>query len=41
MNNDPGGGFLNATLEMALSASVTGGLGRMRHVVWNLRANEQ
>lgn len=38
-NNDPGGGFLNRTLEMAVSASTSGPFQDL-HLVWNLLAHE-
>jgi hypothetical protein len=40
-NNEPGGGFLNSTIEMALSASATDDGGGNRYLTWNLLAHEQ
>ena len=39
-NNDAGGGSLNFTIEMALSASILDRAAN-RHLIWNLRAQEQ
>jgi hypothetical protein len=40
VNNDYGGGFLNNTIDMALSASIVDHAAN-RHLIWNLSANEQ
>ena len=40
-NNDPGGGFINYTLDMAVSASYLDGFGQSGFLSWNLLLHEQ
>ena len=40
-NNDPGGGFMNYTIDMVVSASYQNGFGQSRFLSWNLGLHQQ